>query len=67
MVFGNLISLKLRLHVQDGAVTKQFLPFTRPLRKAERIESLFLEFDEPDIDRVEMGKRLSNNNATGWI
>ena len=51
--FGNITILKLRLRVQKGAGGKQFLPFSKLMRKAEKLKKLYLEFNEPEIDRVE--------------
>jgi hypothetical protein len=58
-VSGNVTSLKLRLRVQEWAGQKQFLPFSKVLRKAEKLEKLYLVFDELAIDRVEDSRHFN--------
>jgi 2'-5' RNA ligase len=57
-LFAKLKTLKLRFqtqqkHRQRIGAKASFLPFITLLRRAEQIETLILEFGEPEIDRVE--------------
>jgi hypothetical protein len=52
-IFGNLTTLKLKFIVEERQGSGQFIGFGKLLRKAEKIETLVLVFEEPDIDAVE--------------